>query len=219
MSSTTQVRLFGPVSLTRIGFELFTDLLLADWLLLRGYASTVRFHGKAIPWFISDTTHHDFHWMISQCAAHPKSEMQKFGLRLKSYLDDGKFIFSAHPFWTTPYPYWHLLEIAPDLHDDLVKSSLVIFKGDLNYRKLVYDCNWPVETSFSHAIGPLASSGPEWSASPPFPSVLTLRTAKSDPVVGLEGGVAATSTLDLVDKEWRINGKYALIQFHASNKK
>ncbi|KAJ9052692.1 Hairy/enhancer-of-split with YRPW motif protein 2 [Entomophthora muscae] len=206
------------IILDNSGFELFTDLLLADWLLQHNHASSIHFHGKAIPWFVSDTTQSDFHWVIDQCAAQIHPEMQSFGLRWKNYLNESKFVFSAHPFWTTPYPYWHLLDVAPDLYADLAKSSLTIFKGDLNYRKLVYDCDWPVDTSFSSAIGPLALD-PKSNSASHFPPVLALRTVKSDPVVGLQGGIVQASKLDTIDKEWRLNGRYALIQFHYSTSK
>lgn len=34
------------------GFELFTDLVYADWLLQSGLCTQIRFHGKRIPWFV-----------------------------------------------------------------------------------------------------------------------------------------------------------------------
>ncbi|KAJ9107194.1 hypothetical protein QFC19_002854 [Naganishia cerealis] len=40
-------------------------------------------------------------------------------------------------FWTTQYSYQFLAEEAPELLQELKKSELVIFKGDLNYRKYV----------------------------------------------------------------------------------
>lgn len=38
-------------------------------------------------------------------------------------------------FWTTQYPYQEMPEKDPGLFQELQKSDLVIFKGDLNYRK------------------------------------------------------------------------------------
>uniref|UniRef100_A0A1I7XV13 Sugar phosphate phosphatase n=1 Tax=Heterorhabditis bacteriophora TaxID=37862 RepID=A0A1I7XV13_HETBA len=38
--------------------------------------------------------------------------------------------------------------LAPDLYKDLSASSFIIFSGDLNYRKLVGDREWPYQTAF-----------------------------------------------------------------------
>ncbi|KAI0072176.1 DUF89 domain-containing protein [Panus rudis PR-1116 ss-1] len=133
--------------------------------------------------------------------------------RWKEYIEKGVFELSvpattplggSHPkadFWTTPYPYWNLKERAPELFEGLKDSGLVIFKGDLNYRKLTGDIAWPVSTPFEDAIGPLAGSFP----------ILSLRTSKADVVVGVDQAVA--DALDAKGEKWRVNGKYALVSF------
>jgi hypothetical protein len=67
--------------------------------------------------------------------------------------------------------------VAPDLHQQLAQATLVVFKGDLNYRKLAYDCRWPFTAKFSDALGPFR----------PAPLV-TLRTLKADVIAGVGAG-------------------------------
>lgn len=50
-------------------------------------------------------------------------------------------------FWTTQYAYQDMPSAAPDLVADLAQSGLVIFKGDLNYRKYVPLNLGPIQTS------------------------------------------------------------------------
>jgi hypothetical protein len=97
---------------------------------------------------------------------------------------------------------WDLKNEAPDLFLHLSESDLVIFKGDLNHRKLTYDCHAPVATPFDVAIGPLASEA----GAPP---VASLRTIKSDVVVGITEADAAR--LDKEEPGWKISGKYAVV--------
>ncbi|KAI9036534.1 damage-control phosphatase ARMT1 family protein [Aspergillus affinis] len=72
---------------------------------------------------------------------------------------------------------WRLPHLAPGLFIELKESDLVIFKGDLNYRKLTGD---DTTTLFPTAIGPLGTS---WGV-----RTLALRTCKADVVVGLAEG-------------------------------
>ena len=52
---------------------------------------------------------------------------------------EGKLIIRPNRFWTHGGSYWSLPSTEPSLYEDLKESELVIFKGDLNYRKLTAD--------------------------------------------------------------------------------
>lgn len=111
-------------------------------------------------------------------------------------------MYEAHPFWCTGYTFWDLHSEAPDLFLHLSRSDLVIFKGDLNHRKLTYDCAAPASTSFEDAIGPMASASGA-------PKSCSMRTIKSDVVVGLgEEGDEIVDRLDKAEDGWKISGKY-----------
>jgi hypothetical protein len=45
----------------------------------------------------------------------------------------------APAYWTLPYDYAAMAARDPRLYADLGGAALVVFKGDLNYRKLVGD--------------------------------------------------------------------------------
>ena len=84
----------------------------------------------------------------------------------------------------------------------LSHSNLVFFKGDLNHRKLTYDCTAPASTPFEVAIGSMASKVGA-------PKICSLRTIKSDVVVGLgESGDEIAKRLDTEEPGWKISGKY-----------
>ncbi|KIY74156.1 DUF89 domain-containing protein [Cylindrobasidium torrendii FP15055 ss-10] len=214
------------IVLDNSGFELFTDMVFADFLVTyTPYVSSVVFHPKLIPWFVSDVTPPDFVEIAGLLAdegflaSSNPSDAEKDNLkhlveRWTSYVDSGVFSMSVPQdtrlggdsdmanFWTTQYPYWDTKIHAPALWNSLhEKSDLVVFKGDLNYRKLTGDIAWPADTPFEEAIGPLAGAFP----------ILSLRTNKADVVVGVPSDVAAK--LDASGEKWRVNGKYALISF------
>lgn len=197
--------------LDNAGFELYCDCVYADWLIQSGIASEVRFHGKRIPWFVSDVTRKDWEWLLNSCvyghlfpgaSDEELASLHKMGQRWKQYEKEGKWIYEQHPFWCSGYTFWDLKSEAPDLFLHLADSDLVLFKGDLNHRKLTFDCQAPPSTPFDQAIGPMASE-------PGAPPVISLRTIKSDVVVGLPQGVA--EKLDTEKPGWRISGEYAIV--------
>lgn len=126
-----------------IGFELFADLCLADWLVHSGIASRVVFHAKAFPWFVSDTTLKDFNWTLNALEEHARStNIGQLSFRIQTwrrYLQEGIWTVTADRFWTLPYSFWQLPTAGKPIYDELCRSDFLILKGDLNYRKAVYD--------------------------------------------------------------------------------
>lgn len=135
------------------GYELFTDFVLANFLVEHKLASKVRFHVKAIPWFISDVMTTDFHWTIDQLTKHQNAALSDLGGRLAAHLAAGRFILcETDYFWTGPFEFYRMADVRPDLYQLLAESHLVVFKGDLNYRKLLGDFNWPFSTGFKETL-------------------------------------------------------------------
>ena len=148
------------IVLDNAGFELFVDLILAGYLLAAGLATQIILHPKSMPWFVSDVIPADFAALLSALASPqnfyttpdehtgqipaPLSEKESSDL---SFLfqhwaqlhADGQLLLRPNLFWTSAQSYWHLPQSEPRLYEDLKDSELVIFKGDLNYRKLTAD--------------------------------------------------------------------------------
>jgi hypothetical protein len=198
------------IVLDNSGFEFFTDLVYASYLLKGGLSRRIIIHVKDFPWFVSDVTPPDVETVLSNLE-NPKifpgrQALDPLVQLLRSSLASGEILVQQHPFWTTASPFHDLPIQAPDLHADLQKSALVIFKGDLNYRKLTNDGNWPYTTPFKTALGPIGRrSGLK---------ILALRTNKADVCVG----IADEETVKRLDEEapglaWIRNGKYAVVSF------
>ncbi|KAJ1732232.1 Hairy/enhancer-of-split with YRPW motif protein 2 [Coemansia sp. Benny D160-2] len=206
------------IVLDNSGFELLQDVLLAYWLVELGIAKKVVFHTKRIPWYVSDVTNEDFHWLVSIAqnpslaktkTKAPLSEehvapLKSLGTKWASFLADGTWELRDELFWTCPYGFRYLPTIGKDVWEgELTKADVVIFKGDLNYRKLVYDQQWPVSTPFVEAIGPIATD-------PNAPAIVALRTSKCDTISGVAPDRA--EALFKERKDWMYCGQYGIIQ-------
>lgn len=82
------------------GLELYGDLVLADYLLAAGMADVIVFHGKAVPWFVSDTLRADFYGTIDLCAGNGDgaagwSAVQSMAKRWAAYVKSDKWIYQA----------------------------------------------------------------------------------------------------------------------------
>ncbi|KAK3359429.1 hypothetical protein B0T25DRAFT_98248 [Lasiosphaeria hispida] len=223
------------IVLDNAGFELYVDLILAAYLLSVGLATNVVLHPKSIPWFVSDVLPSDFASLLNALAnprhfyetpteddalqgktPEPLSETEVDELSFlfqewSGFHAEGQLRMRSNRVWTHPGSFWRLPREDPELIEDLKASELVIFKGDLNYRKLVGDANWDPTTPFTTAIGPL---GPGSGI-----NVMALRTCKADVVVGLrpgedeklretEGGGGDSGA-----RKWAWNGKWAVVSF------
>jgi hypothetical protein len=80
----------------------------------------------------------------------------------------------------------------------------------LTFLVQTYDCQTPSDLPFHMAIGPLAND----EGAPP---VVSLRTVKSDVVVGVDNDVA--EKLDKEEPGWRISGKYAVVLLSDGNRR
>lgn len=180
------------------GYELVTDLALLDFLYETGYIDGVTLHIKAIPWYVSDVTRRDLFWTLREMQDCNHEATEELSRRCQRRINDGSWCVMDDVFWTQPFDYAEMAKRRPDLYAILQSADLLLFKGDLNYRKLVGDLNWDPTVSFKHAL-----RGFE----PTF--LCTLRTLKADTVAGLDR-VAVERVKQQSD--WMVTGQYAVMQ-------
>jgi uncharacterized protein with ATP-grasp and redox domains len=178
------------------GTELFFDLALADFLWRADIVKEIVFHLKPQPFFVSDAMIKDVRESLDALGQSASTTLRALARRLATALNDGRFVLSEHPFWVTG-SFFHAL--PDDLRATFAQASLVISKGDANYRRLIGDCHWDPTASFESAV--------EYFPAP----VVALRTLKAELVVGLKPGEA--ERLRAQDSEWMVNGKRGVVQF------
>ena len=191
------------IVLDNAGFELMTDLFLAEFLTATKVVTSVHFHGKTMPWFVSDVTEEDWLWTLMQLASSSSDTLVKLATRWQQYLANEIWTYQAHDFWCSPYDYTLMKATAPELYSKLSQADLILFKGDLNYRKLTGDLKWNVTVPFDAALRGFH----------PAP-LCALRTMKCDLAVGLREGQAEEA--EKADKKWMLSGSYAVIQMSNS---
>jgi hypothetical protein len=151
------------IVLDNAGFELYVDLVLTGYLLESGLATHVVLHPKNIPWFVSDVVPRDFADTLNvlqnakafyetpsdddkakgtspiPITAEEEKSLDGVFAHWASLYAEGKITLRPNEFWTHAGSYWRMPATAPAVLEDLKESELVIFKGDLNYRKLTGD--------------------------------------------------------------------------------
>ncbi len=177
------------------GTELAMDLALADGL-LDGVAEQVILHLKFHPTYVSDATLGDLLQLLDIFESGARGDdARQMSRRLQNAFIAGRLRLAPDLFWNSSHFLW---ELPPRLDRLFRDASLVIVKGDANYRRTVGDAIWQPDTPLQAAVNG-------------FPApLLLLRTLKSYPVVGLPTGMA--ETLDPIDADWRVNGRRGVIQ-------
>ena len=190
------------IVLDNAGFEIISDLGLVDYVLSTKLVDVVHLHAKCMPWFVSDVTPADFEFTVQQLEASGDQTVSNLAKKLRGHLKDASIIFKVDDFWSYPHDFSQMLDAAPSLYADLGQSDLILFKGDLNYRKLVGDRAWEPSVPFERTLRGFH----------PAP-LCALRSLKCDLAVGLRDGLAEEMNAKLPEKEWMLTGNFAVIQF------
>jgi uncharacterized protein with ATP-grasp and redox domains len=178
------------------GFELVCDLCLVDFLLGSGIASQVKLHLKPHPTFVSDAMIKDVHDTTEFLATSGYEKVSVVGERLQAYMTAGQLVLGDDYFWTSPLAFW---EIPDSLKNELANASLLIIKGDANYRRLLGDRHWDYTTNFADIVSYL-----------PVP-IVALRTLKSEVAAGIPPEVV--EQVPKSDPDWLTNGQWGVVQF------
>lgn len=176
------------------GRELLADLILIDHLLEHRQVATATLHVKPHPYYISDATTGDVVGCLRRLGE-TRGEASQIARRLWTAMTGGRLRPYTHDFYCAP---WDYRRLPADLAAEFARASLTIVKGDLNYRRLVGDRDWPPSTPFREAAGYFP--GP----------VVALRTLKSDALTGV--APATLRDLDGTGASWRTDGTHGLIQ-------
>lgn len=178
------------------GFELVTDLALADGLLTAGLADPLVLHVKAHPTFVSDAMVGDVHGTLDRLAADEAPATQALAERLHDAIAGGRLQLRDPFAWTSPL---RAREFPETVNAELARADLVISKGDANYRRLLSDRHWAFTTPFDEVVSY-------------FPApLLALRTLKAEVACGL--APEQVTRLDEQHPDWLTSGEWGVIQF------
>ena len=147
-----------------------------------------------MPTFVSDATTADSLETIGflKDAGRGTAEL---GTLLDGYVKSGKFEFVDDLFWCHPTPFWDM----PDhIQERLSGSKMVFVKGDANYRRLLGERQWPLDTKAADVLS-------YW----PVP-VCALRTFKSE--IGCGVSAVAQTRAKKDDSNWQVSGKWGVVQ-------
>ncbi|MGH8002314.1 MAG: damage-control phosphatase ARMT1 family protein [Brasilonema sp.] len=182
------------------GFELVCDLCVVNYLLGSGVASQIKLHLKPHPTFVSDAMIKDVHFTIEFLLASSNPELISFAQRLQEYIASEQLILSEDYFWTSPLAFW---EIPESFKNELSNSSLIVIKGDANYRRLLGDRHWDFTTNISDIVSYLSAP------------MVALRTLKSEVAAGIKPEVLEEVAQS--DSAWLTNGQWGVVQLVDNN--
>lgn len=190
------------------GVEFFSDLVLGYALLKHDELriGNIIFHVNCLPIYVSDVIPSDFQYTfetVKQCILEEKSIDQKKYLgaleELRSSFSEKENV-RADFIWNMPTSYEDISR-SRDIFTN--SDSVLIVKGDLNYRRLCKDKTW----HYSKSLNKLT----QYINAP----TLVIRSFKSNVI--LDYNKNRIEENDKRDKDWRTNGKYGVISFMRKN--
>lgn len=189
------------IILDNAGFELITDLGLADLALSNRLANEIILHVKAHPTFVSDVIEADVKDTILYLTGDNHPSIRAFGRRLQNHLTERGLVIRGDFFWNSPLALW---EMPERLRQAFAGTSLVFSKGDANYRRITGDRHWPFSTPFGEVLDYL-----------PVP-LAALRTLKAELAVGLSEEEITRAREQ--DPEWMIDGRWGVVQYASGSR-
>lgn len=183
------------IVLDNSGVELFSDVMLAFYLVQLQKVDKVVLHAKAFPTFVSDATSSDIEILLKALKIHGNKSLFEFSNRVEAMLSEGKLEQKDDLFWNSPL---HFFEMSQGLRSELCKSDLIIFKGDANYRRIFGDRQIPHDQKFIESIDYLPAKS------------MVIRVLKSEIILGLDS--KENLRLSKIDPDWMINGTFGIIQ-------
>lgn len=185
--------------LDNAGQELVCDLLLV-WAILSSTEKTRIFlHFKKYPFYVSDAMVKDFYTTIDSFRESSSGiktpQIIEIEKDLRKYLHMERLKVREHYFWNSPLSYFQLPE---ELYREFENTDIVIFKGDVNYRRLLDDRKWNISEDMRNIVGYFPTS------------LAVIRTMKSELVVDIPEEMA--KRLESEDPEWMVNGLRGMIR-------
>ncbi|QDZ19467.1 DUF89 domain-containing protein [Chloropicon primus] len=178
------------------GFELITDLCLADFLVSSGLATKVVIHLKQYPVFVSDAMEKDVWQHIHALAGDEgvPEDMRSVASRWASMVEEGHWELRENGFWCLPLAFW---EMPDDLKAHFEGSAMAIVKGDANYRRQIGERTWDFSTPFEEISS-------YWGC-----PVCCLRTMKSEVACGVSEADQKRAREE--DSGWLVTGRYGVV--------
>jgi len=175
------------------GTELALDLALVDSV-LEDARARVTLHVKSQPVFVSDALARDV-WHLLAAMHERGGDAGSLEGRLRAAFEGGRLRLAPDPFWSGPSFLW---DAPAHIARALGQASVIVVKGDANYRRVIGDAVWPAGSVFRDAAGYLGVP------------VACVRTLKSDARVGLPPDLERS--LDAANPRWRIDGSRGVTQ-------
>lgn len=177
------------------GYELISDMLLGHILIELGVATSITFHTKGHPTFVSDATNEDCLGSIDFLKESANPATKILANQLDAHVKSNRFVFIQDIYWCQPYAFWDM----PSHIVDKIKDSVCIFvKGDANYRRLLGERQWNLETNAADILS-------YWPA-----PVCALRTFKAEIGVGIT--TDKQEYAKKADTNWMVSGKWGVVQ-------